>query len=283
MSDVRLSAPKPNSSPSAKFVPHADANRMPVLRFTTSRDIDNNGMALTTGYDISAIASTNGFSSQQMRENDVRFMQLVTIKNYSVDFAGRKSSDGMLSYSFRGGATNILLDCVTNQAATAAVNFPFFNSAVTERLKTDYFTMMSDTPGFVSNTDERNSRTDRWNYLMRFRSEAEFLSYLVFVHKDGTREPLEGWAWTLERLIILRWRGGQPQIYNQMSYLKPDTRKTILTSGDIRWVILISPATVNIANVVTNNALQNFRTSSSDVFFMERYDYSPEVDPLFWV
>jgi hypothetical protein len=283
IADVRFSPPKPNASPSARFVPHTLAGRSPVLRFTTSTDVDENGQALSPGYAISAIAKTQGFSIQQMNDNDVRFMQLVTIKNFSVEFAGRKSADGMLSYSFRGGLTNILLDCLTNSAANAAVNFPFYNAAATSRLKTDYFAIMSDTPGFVSNTDERNSKTDRWNYLWRFRSEAEFITYLVFVNKDGTREPLEGWSWTLQRLIILRWRGGQPQIYNQMSFLKPAPQKTVLVVGDIRRAILLNPSGIDIANVLGNNAQQNFRTAIADVSFMEQQDYSAEVDPLFWV
>jgi hypothetical protein len=188
----------------------------------------------------------------------------------------------MLAYSFRGALTNHLADCLTNPTATAAVNFPFYDSTTTDRLKTDYFLLMNDSPGFNSNTDEMNTKTNRWNYLWRFRSEANFLTYVVFVHKDGTREPLEGWEWTLSRLIQLRWRGGKQQIFNQMSLLKPAAKGVELTN-DIRKVLLIDPTGLRVANVEGNKAQQNFRTPNADVFFMEDDKYSAEVDPLFYV
>ena len=197
---VNFAAPRRNTSPTVRFDNHTDISRMPVLKFSSGEE-DASGTLVRLGFTISALVDCQGFSPQVLRDNSVRLMQMVTIKNFTVEFAGRKRSDGFLSYSFSGRLKNLLLDCITNPSANAAVNFPFYNNSPTTLTGQQYFALMSDTPGFNSNTDERNTRTDRWNYLRRFKSEAEFLTYVVFVHKDGTREPLEGWTWTLSRLI----------------------------------------------------------------------------------
>lgn len=281
--NVNFARPKPNASPTHWLLPHTDTTRTPILHFSTSSEVDEAHNPLTPGYQISAMVKMQGFSQQRMQENDCRLMQLVEIKSFAVDYAGRKNADGMISWKFNGNITNkILLDCVTRPDLSGAVNFPFYNASPTSRLATDYFALMSDTPGFRSTTDEWNTKTDRWNYLWRFRSEAEFLTYVMFVHKDGKREPLEGWSWTLTREVHLRWRSGKPWIYNISSRLKPADTGTVLPTGTQKRALLIDPTGMKIANIVGNNAQQGFRTST-DVDFTERDSYADGVDELFWV
>lgn len=281
--EIRFAAPKTNTSPTATFVAHENAGRTPVLKFTTSSDTDSRGDALSNGYSISALCKTR-FSPQQLRDNDIRFMQIVEISEFSVWYAGRKSADGMLGYAFTGNLWQTpLLDCVTRPDLSDAVNRPYYHGQPTDRIGTDFFPVMSDTPGLRVTTDEMNTRTKRWNYLWKFRSKAAFLSYLVFVHKDGSREPLMGWRWELERLIVLRWRGGAPQIYNQMSLLKPEARSTIVAPGFQTHNILVNPGTMAIANIAGNAAQSNFRSSSPDVDFKEVDYYFGDLDENFWV
>lgn len=281
--DVNFAAPRTNTSPSLSFRPSASTSRKPIVDFTTSSDVDDRGVAQSVGYAISALCKTPGFTDAQMRENDIRFMQLVQISEFSVVFAGRKSADGMLGYSFTGPMLQtLMLDCVTNPTATAAVSPPFYHPAASARIGKSYFPSMSDTPGFRSPTDEVNSKTGRWNYLQRFRSKAEFLSYAVFVHKDGTREPLEGWEWSLERLVELRWRNGVPQVFNQMSVLKPGPGKTVLAPGGERHRMLLSGVGA-VVNVVGNAAQTNFRTGGPGIAFFERDSWTSEIKETFFV
>jgi hypothetical protein len=279
--NVNFAAPQRNTSPAAHFENHTDVSRMPVLRFRSGEE-DPSGTVVRVGFTISALVNCQGFSRQALQDNSVRLMQMVTIQNFTVEFAGRKRSDGFLSYSFSGGLKSLLLDCVTNPSATAAVNFPFYNNSPTTLTGHQYFAMLSDTPGFNSTTDERNTRTDRWNYLRRFRSEAEFLSYVVFVHRDGTREPLEGWTWTLSRLVELRFRQNRPQLFNVFTDLKPAASGTVLAPSDPRFVLMVTPGTTAVVNVLGNQAQLNFR-NDSNVSFAEHDTWQGDVDEFFFV
>src|SRR5439155_23342896 len=132
---------------------------MPVLKFSSGEE-DEHGTSVRLGFTISALVDCQGFPQQALRDNSVRLMQMVTIKSFTVEFAGRKRSDGFLSYSFTGRLKTLLLDCVTNSTANAAANFPFYNNSPTSVTGHQYFALMSDTPGFNSNTDEFNTRRD---------------------------------------------------------------------------------------------------------------------------
>src|SRR5262245_60945087 len=91
--NVNFGAPKPNASPTARFENHRDVSRMPVLKFSTGEE-DEHGTSVRLGFTISALVDCQGFSQQALRDNSVRLMQMVTIKSFTVEFAGRKRSDG---------------------------------------------------------------------------------------------------------------------------------------------------------------------------------------------
>lgn len=282
---VTITPPKELNKGSVTFVPPDSSpdTRMPVVLFSTAQTVDENGKATTAAYQVSATVTPSGFTKSQIDDNDVRFVQFCEISKWRAAYAGKKNADGMIEMTARGSLTGTrFLDCLTNSSATQAVNFPYYNNEQTVRTGTAYFPMMQDTPGARLEGDMYNGKASRNNYLWTFESEADFISFLVFVHKDGSREPLEGWAWSLKRKLVLRWHDGKPQVVTQTSDLRSAASSTKL-ENDIRRAIMIKPDGVRVVNIEFNKAIMSYR-SHTDIFFFERYDYDPAETPPsdFW-
>jgi hypothetical protein len=60
---------------------------------------------------------------------------------------------------------------------------------------TAYFPVTRDTPaGLRLERDMYNGKASRNTYLWSVESEADFLWFLLFVHKEVSRALLEGWT-----------------------------------------------------------------------------------------
>jgi hypothetical protein len=244
--------------------------------------VDENGKPTSASYQISANVTVQNWNANQVRDTDIRFVQFCQIKKWRAVYAGKKSSDGMLQLDVRGSLLNLFLDCLTNGSATAARNFPYYHGETTSKTATAYFPMMEDTPGARLEGDIYNGRSQRNNYLWKFENEAKFTSMLVAVNKDGSREPLEAWEWSLKRKLVLTWMQGNPHVVTQQSDLKAESQPTTL-QGDIRRAIAIRPDGVSVVNIEFNKAILNYR-STPDIFYFERYDYDGDESPPtdFW-
>lgn len=286
ISEVKFTPPKElnRGSVTTQEHPSSPSTRMPILLFSTSDSVDGNGSPTVASYQISAQVKTQGWSAQHFRDIDIRFIQFCEVKRWETMYAGKKSSDGMVIRAARGGLTSLFLDCLTDRAATAAVNFPYYNLETTAQMPPAYFPMMNDTPGSRFEGDIYNGASMRNNYFWKFWNLANFTSMVVVVHKDGSREVLEGWEWSLKRELTVRWANRLPVVVSSVSELKPAAQGGTFV-GDIRRSIAMEPAGVKVVNVEFNNAILNIHSNHHDLFYFERltYDEQGEMPPAdFW-
>jgi len=257
-------------------------NRKGKLRASASSFVSSDGKPTVAAFQFLPSVIAQNVTPQMMSDNDVRVIQFCKISYYSVSYAGRKDSDGMVDWVFRGPVLDKWhLDCLTNFSATSALNYPYYDIASTVRFESGYFPIVNDTPSVILDLDIRNSKTDRWNYLWSFSSKTEFVSYVVFIHKTGEREPLKGVRWSLDRSIDLKWSKETARVTSFRNNLGIVDKELVLKSGNELYDIMVNPGATPVINIESNNAISSLNNSPA-IQYIEYNNWFPSVDADFW-
>jgi hypothetical protein len=238
------------------------------LRYTT-REIDPN-----TGHDVAPCIQFNvevdapNATPAQLPDHTIRMMQLIRIEAHQANYYGAKPADGYTTWFLKGRFLNTILDCLTTTGKEPQpLDFPFYSSTNTEKVQHGYFADLQDSPAAIVplvlvNRDNKNQ------YLSGFFQSMRFQTIVVFIHKDGTREPLECCRWNCERNVSVVWHDGKPSISGTpvSNVTVPIVGEPVLGRLDLTRFIASGPG--QVMNVAGKRALDNLR-SDPDVSYVE--------------
>jgi hypothetical protein len=213
------------------------------------------------GFEFKATVTTSNFTPQQMKENTVRCIQLCQFNNLDKTWAGRKDSDGMVDFSLVPPVQmKWLIDATTGMTNTdrggEALDYPYCSLA--DKTTTEgamYIAETSDSPYDFIGVDHTNKKTKRRNYVWAYGSDILFLTYAVFVHKTGEREPLMGCQWLLHRSGLWKHREGKPKLQQYHNYYDILDKNVKLKDTDPLYKLLVNPGSTPVANTLINNVL----------------------------
>lgn len=286
LTQASVTASANDAAGTVKFVPDPSKSlpdAMGVAVMSSSSMVDINMQAMVAAFQGSGLATVSGVPAADMAQIDVRFMQFAWVNYYTVTYAGKRSSEGMVDYAYTGNLTGKwMLDCLTNTQATAAVNRPFYNNETTARQLPSLYPTINDTPRANVALNLYNGKTFRENFLWLFESSTLFAAYMVFKHKSGEIEPIEGCTWQLDRELELRWKDAKPSAKTFKSTLTVKSKNVKPDKSPVLAGLCADSSKLEIINVASNAALGQMRSTPGSIRFDEMDKWWDGFADDFW-
>jgi hypothetical protein len=229
-----------------------------------------------------AKGKVTGASEETLKKCALRFIQFIKVKSFNVAYAGKRLSEGGVSWEWQGRLLQRNLDCwVSEDGARDSAPFQFPEGVNNDIQPPDTLVARQhDTPGASIPLAEPNRRNNKDNYLWIFNDKRTFESIVAFVHVDKTIEMLEVVKWSFVRAVKLKWVKLEPEIDGtNIIQFHADTSSTSVFGKDAEYANTI--AAKNIANVLTRAAMKDIRSSPDIGYFAsEEADIGP--GPGFW-
>ena len=143
---------------------------------------------------------------------DLEFMQFVTPKSFAATY--HRNGEGFMTRTWKAGMDVVHLDGHIDLATGAHVNAPFMSITRHNGQKTrdgHFINSVFDTP--EHNLPEfrvREGSNERY-WFWRLSRQDEFMTFLVFIHPTGERQPIAMMRWSFTMEFVVRWEGGTPR------------------------------------------------------------------------
>ncbi len=256
----------------ALFSGFLDANLVSVLEGSQPPVLQN-------AMRMKAKAKVSGAPSETIMRCALRFMQFMTVKNFNVNYHGKRPSEGSVTWSWSGRILERLTDSLVKDGINS---FPFqFPDLINTRTPPDtLIANLGDTPGAHIPLAHFNKESNKTNYLFIFSERASFETIATFVHADGSREMLESWKWNFKRIVQVRWEKLEPKVdrTNHAAFFAADNSVPMFgKDNDFEGTI----KTGLVANTITNESMKDIR-NNPNISYLAAETANIAPGPGFW-
>jgi hypothetical protein len=212
----------------------------------------------------------------------VGFKQLANFKFHSAFYIGIKDTDGCIEETSTGLNFRSFLDCSADENLQSPWA-PFYLPQTVVGNGKDFSVDMPDQPGGRLRLQRRNSKRDRLNFLVAYRTKCEFLTYFVVARPDGTHLPIKGFSWQYTHDIDVAWSKGNPTVQSNVGGARLEAVIDNLKAGDSRFDLLANKGLTTADTMVTqfNRAMfaAQRREASADYSITEFDNYTENITP----
>jgi hypothetical protein len=219
--------------------------------------IDANGTTFKHLNVVRLMASgrLSGASADVFEKSALRFIQFIQVKNFAVQYFGKRPDDGGLQWQWTGQLLLRNIDSLYQEKGKINTSPYQFTMEQSEHVRPDkLIAKLGDTPNAAIRLSERNRESKSDNYLHSFLDHRTFESIVTFVHPDGSFQMLESCKWSFRRVVTLKWVKLRPEFTTNHINFTADKASTPVFGRDAEYAETLSSG--RIANRLSLEAYE---------------------------